>query len=251
MVQAEQHVSAQYSDDYFFNGGAGYADYLKDEELLRNRGRWYAKLLNRSANPGRILDVGAAAGFILKGFADGGWAGKGIEPNDRMASIARNRLGLEVLTGMLENLPADETFDAVSMIQVLPHFIDPRHAMGVVAKVLKPGGLLVIETWNRNSWTAYLMGQSWHEYSPPSVLHWFDPKGLTQLVTPFGFKKVSMGRPPKRISGAHAKSLLRHTLGQSWAGKAAAVCLSLCPDNAALPYPAEDLMWMLFQKQPE
>ena len=79
---------------------------------------------------------------------------------------------------MLENLPVDDEYDAVSMIQVLPHFIDPKRAMAVVTKVLKPGGLLLIETWNRDSWTARLFGKNWHEYSPPSVLHWFDPRGV-------------------------------------------------------------------------
>jgi len=73
-----------------------------------------------------------------------------------------------VLTGMLENLPVDDEYDAVSMIQVLPHFIDPKRAMAVVANVLKPGGLLLVETWNRDSWTARMFGKNWHEYSPPA-----------------------------------------------------------------------------------
>ena len=248
-AEASQHVDSVYGDDYFFNGKAGYADYLAEESLLRDRGLRYAQMLNRITPAGRILDVGAAAGFVLQGFFDGGWTGKGIEPNDRMASVARSRLGLEVLTGMLENLPADEQYDAVSLIQVLPHFVDPKHAMSVVVNVLRPGGLMLVETWNRQSWTARLLGKSWHEYSPPSVLHWFDPEGVAKLAGQFGLTEISRGRPSKKISAGHAKSLLKHKFGTSLTGRAASKLLDICPDRIIFPYPAEDLFWMILRKE--
>jgi SAM-dependent methyltransferase len=247
-LEPQKHVDTAYGDDYFFSGGAGYSDYLSEEQLLRARGQWYAKLLNRQTKPGQILDVGAAAGFILQGFIDSGWTGKGIEPNDRMASVARSRLGLEVFTGMLENLAEELQYDAVSIIQVLPHFIDPKHAMSVVAKLLRPGGLLLIETWNRGSITARLLGKNWHEYSPPSVLHWFDVNGVETLAKPFGLTRISHGHPPKKISAGHAKSLLRHKLGTSAPARLASKLMDICPDRMVFPYPAEDLMWMLLRK---
>ena len=48
-LDADRHVieTTAYSDDYFFSGGAGYSDYLGEENLLRDRGQWYAELLNR------------------------------------------------------------------------------------------------------------------------------------------------------------------------------------------------------------
>ena len=247
-TQAEGHVSTVYSNEYFNGGGAGYSDYLAEERLLRDRGKWYAKVLAKYVAPGSILDVGAAAGFVLQGFIDSGWTGSGIEPNDTMASVARSRLGLEVWTGMMENLAGDLQFDAVSMIQVLPHFIDPKHAMGVVARILKPGGLLLIETWNRKSLTAKWMGQNWHEYSPPSVLHWFDPDSVNRLANSFGLTEIARGRPAKKILTSHAKSLLKHTMSSSVVGRVGLPFLNLIPDGWALPYPAEDLFYMVLRK---
>jgi ubiquinone/menaquinone biosynthesis C-methylase UbiE len=247
-AQPEGHVSTVYSNEYFNGGGAGYSDYLAEERLLRDRGKWYAKILAKHSKPGSILDVGAAAGFVLQGFIDSGWTGNGIEPNDTMASVARSRLGLEVWTGMMENLAGDLQFDAVSMIQVLPHFVDPKHAMSVVARILKPGGLLLVETWNRQSLTARLMGQNWHEYSPPSVLHWFDPDGVNRLANSFGLTEISRGRPAKKILTSHAKSLLKHTMCSSAVGRIGLPLLSLIPDGWALPYPAEDLFYMVLRK---
>jgi SAM-dependent methyltransferase len=241
------HVARVYGDAYFHGGGAGYADYLSEGPLLRARGRWYAHLLRRYTRPGTLLDVGAAAGFVLQGFVDRGWQGVGIEPNPAMAEYARNKLGLDVRTGVLEEVPPGEAFDLVSLIQVLPHFVDPRTALAAAAAVTRPGGYWLIETWNRDSWTALAFGENWHEYSPPSVLHWFSPEGVQRLAGQFGFRRVGRGRPAKWINGGHAKSLLRHKLGTT--GVAARV-LDVIPDRMAIPYPAEDLFWMLLQKAP-
>jgi|GEM_PF-3512162 len=122
------HVAAQYDDDYFFGGGAGYDDYLSEAKLLTAHGRRYARILSRLAQPGRLLDVGAAAGFILQGLADAGWDGHGIEPNATMARHAREQLNLDVACGTLEDMPTDSPFDVVSMIQVVAHFLDPHQA---------------------------------------------------------------------------------------------------------------------------
>lgn len=88
------HIDTVYADAYFHGGGAGYPDYLADANLHRQHGRRYGKLLSRFQRPGRILDVGAAAGFILQGMTDTGWTGAGIEPNVSMAAFGRDRLGL-------------------------------------------------------------------------------------------------------------------------------------------------------------
>jgi SAM-dependent methyltransferase len=180
----------------------------------------------------------------LQGFGEAGWRGAGVEPNARMARFGRENLHLEVFTGDLENFATTEKFDAVSMIQVAAHFHDPRRAFARAAEFLKTGGLLLVETWNRRSLTARVFGAHWHEYSPPSVLHWFSPASLSAFVSKFGFEEAARGRPSKKISGAHAKSLLRYRLGDK-----INPFLRLVPDKINFPYPAEDLFWALYRKK--
>jgi SAM-dependent methyltransferase len=194
-----------------------------------------------------VLDVGAAAGFVLRGFLDSGWRGRGIEPNPRMADHARVRLGLSVDVGTLEGYRRDERYDLVSMIQVVAHFYDLRKAFQQAARVTRPGGFWLVETWDRESWTARLLGKGWHEYSPPSVLHWFSPEGLKRLAEQFGLREVARGRPPRRIGGAHAKSLLRHKLKGTRLERLTSGLLGIIPDRLAVPYPGDDLFWALFQ----
>lgn len=249
LIPSAQHVTTVYDDRYFQGGGAGYPDYLAEADLLRQQGRRYAKLLFRYMQPGRMLDVGAAAGFILQGFTDCGWEGYGIEPNPQMAAHAHNQLGLSVRSTSLEQFQTADRYDLITLIQVLPHLFDLRRALQVASHHTQPGGFWLIETWNRQSITARLLGQHWHEYSPPSVLHWFSPKELRQLMAQFDFVPIAQGRPAKWIAGSHAKSLLQYKLADLPFGSLISPWVNRIPDRLKIPYPAEDLTWMLFQKR--
>ncbi len=246
---APTHTQQVYDDQYFQGGGAGYPDYLGEARILRNHGRWYGKRLGKYLQPGTMLDVGAAAGFVLQGFTDYGWRGDGIEPNAKMAEYAREELGLAVQAGALESLPANKTYDLVSMIQVIAHFADLRQALQVAADATKPAGYWLIETWNKDSFAARLFGQNWHEYSPPSVLHWFSPPTLKTLAAQFGLQEIARGRPSKWINGGHAKSLVQYKLQGLPLGKSAGKLLNLLPEYLPLPYLADDLFWMLLRKK--
>ncbi len=68
-------------------------------ELIRTHGRRYAKLLEPYTKSGRLLDVGAAGGFLLSGFFDHRWQGDGLEPNGTMAHYAQSMLGVNVVQG--------------------------------------------------------------------------------------------------------------------------------------------------------
>jgi SAM-dependent methyltransferase len=241
-------VDQIYGDHYFCGGEAGYPDYLSEAEILLAHGKQYGLLLKRYMTPGTMLDVGAAAGFVLKGFQESGWRGIGLEPNPHMAEYARTQLGLRVGTSTLEQFQGHERYDLISMIQVVAHFYELRQAFQVAAEFTRPGGFWLIETWNRESFVARALGQHWHEYSPPSVLHWFSPEGLKRFVAQFGFFEIARGRPSKWLNGAHVKSLLGYKLQDSQLSWLASGLLDVIPDHLTIPYPTYDLFWILFQK---
>ena len=247
MIPSPEHTSQIYQDEYFHNGAAGYSDYLGEEKLLTEHGKRYGTLLKQHTTPGEMLDVGAAAGFLLKGFQESGWQGIGLEPNASMTSYGRDNLGLDMETGGLENYLSSRRFKLVSMIQVIAHFANIRQALQKAADVTQENGFWLIESWNRESWVARILGEHWHEYSPPSVLHWFSPSDLKNLVAQYGFSEIARGRPVKRLNGAHVKSLLVYKLQNSplaWLRGG----LKVIPDQMVIPYPTFDLFWMLFQK---
>ena len=168
-----------------------------------------------------------------------------------MAAHAREQLGLDVTEGTLEDLPREQPYDVISMIQVVAHFPDIQRALAAAARATAPHGWWLIETWDCGSLTARAFGGSWHEYSPPSVLHWFTRRSLQLLAAQHGFDQVATGRPKKFLNAGHAKSLLRHALGGLGRSRLFDLTSRLLPDRVQLPYPAEDLFWSLFRRRPD
>lgn len=248
-VPGAVHVSSNFGDDYFHGGKAGYPDYLGDAHLLCDRGRRYAKILSKYMSPGRVLDIGAAAGFILQGLVQSGWSGRGVEPNPSMAAYGRDTLGLQIDCAALETWQPGERFDVVAMLQSIMHFYDVRQACQVAADSTKPGGYWLIEAFDPRSFVGRVMGKAWHDYNPPSVLHWFSPGVLAQLVGQFGMEEVARGRAPKVISAEHAKSVLSFKLEESAAGRLLRPMLALVPGKLSIPYPGDDIFWALYRKR--
>jgi SAM-dependent methyltransferase len=240
LTDIEAHVATVYGDAYFTEGGAGYTDYLAEGTMLTETGRRYGEILKRFAAPGRVLDVGSAAGFILKGLSEAGFRGRGLEPNDRMARHAREVVGVNVEVGTLENAVVDEPVDVVTMVQVVGHFFDLERAFAAAARATRDGGLWLIEAWDYGSLPARVLGRRWHEYSPPSVVHWFTRHSLAKTVSRWGFREIGYGRPRKRIAVSHAKSLIAYK-----APRLAALVPAL---DVTLPYPAFDVFYGVYQK---
>ncbi|MDZ4848862.1 MAG: class I SAM-dependent methyltransferase [Pirellulaceae bacterium] len=156
------HLAHVYSDDYFEGGGAGYSNYLSEGTMLRKRGRQYAKRIKKlTGKTGTVVDVGAAAGFLLQGWFDAGWTGYGVEPNATMARYGREVNRVDVRCNTFESIEdlAPNSVDCVAMLQVLPHLIDPVSAIQKANSILKPDGMLLIETWDRSSYFATFAGK--------------------------------------------------------------------------------------------
>ncbi len=243
--QMAGHVDRHYGDAYFDGGGAGYVDYLGQRDLQVDRGRRYGRLLCQHApGGGRLLDVGAAAGFVLRGFIEAGWQGSGIEPNATMVRHGREVEGLDLQRGTLEDLGEHGSCDAIALLQVVAHLPEVGRAVDAAVRALRPGGLCLVETWDRDSMAARLQGLRWHEYSPPTVLHWFSRRTLTAFCERHGLQFVATGRPLRWLTARHALSLVGHMAGR----QVPMALLRAVPPALRLPYPPVDLFWMVLRK---
>ena len=112
----------------------------------------YARWLDRIAahsGAGRILDVGSALGAFLKIAADKGFTPQGVEISQFAADFARQKRGLEVFTGDLEQFPGkDGSFDVITFWDSIEHVTHPLENLRTATRLLRRGGLLLLTTDN-------------------------------------------------------------------------------------------------------
>ncbi len=100
--------------------------------------------------PGRLLDIGCAGGELADLLAGFGWEVEGLEREKALVEAARGR-GIKVQCADFDHgaFPWEPaTFDAVVAGEVIEHIVDTDHLLCEVARVLRPGGILVITTPN-------------------------------------------------------------------------------------------------------
>jgi len=185
---------SMYQDDYWESDSAkdfGYTDYVADSELYRRTFRMRSALLRKHRPPpARILDIGCAAGFALEVLAEQGYEVRGVEISARMAAESARRLGAEkVHQGPLtDDVFPGETFDIVTLWDVIEHVEDPVALLRQVRERLRPEGILLIETQNVASLFARLLGVNWQHYKFQEHLYHFDPKTIRVLLGKAGFE---------------------------------------------------------------
>ena len=115
----------------------------------RARPSYPAALVERivAASPGPgVLDVGCGTGIAARQFQAAGCRVLGVDPDARMAGLARQS-GFEVEVATFETWdPAGRAFDAVIAGQAW-HWVDPVAGAAKAAQVLRPGGRLAV-FWN-------------------------------------------------------------------------------------------------------
>lgn len=165
----------------------------------------------------RVLDIGCGTGGITMVVN----AGKrnsvvAIEPDEHRAHLARNR-GLDVHQRFFDEAFVEEQapFDVVMLSDVLEHLADPTAMLKLVARALKPGGLMLLSVPNVAHWTvraSLLIGR--FEYKSAGImdathLRWFTTKSLCRLIEAAGFEVQSVGHSAGAWMGEYRKGPLK------------------------------------------
>jgi len=135
---------------------------------------------------GKLLDIGCGQGRFLVRMRDLGWQVIGIEPDPIAAAIARERFGLEVFTTPEETCLPDNVLDAITMDHVIEHIYDPISSLRRYARLLKPGGEMILVTPNAESLGHRIFRDTWRGIEVPRHLHIFTERALVQCVREAG-----------------------------------------------------------------
>ncbi|OGP17448.1 MAG: hypothetical protein A2V21_301920 [Deltaproteobacteria bacterium GWC2_55_46] len=148
------------------------------------------RAVEKYARKGRILDIGCGRGDFLLMMLRRGWECFGLELDERVSSF--NRPGLELRYGSLSDSSfPDGYFDAVTFWHVFEHVRDPEWTLKECARILKPGGLLLVAVPNTASLQSMTTGSAWFHLDPPFHLYHYSAGNMKRLLEKNGFEVKS------------------------------------------------------------
>lgn len=168
----------------YFDEVAGQWDRMRAQffsEAVRERAYEAAQVRQGAA----AADIGAGTGFITEGLLRRGLRVIAVDPSAAMLTgLARKFPGaeLECRQGEAGRLPlASESVEYVFANMCLHHVESPAEAIGEMARILKPGGVLVITDLDAHEFEFLAREQHdrWLGFERAQVARWFEQAGLT------------------------------------------------------------------------
>ncbi|MEZ5062899.1 MAG: class I SAM-dependent methyltransferase [Solirubrobacterales bacterium] len=189
----EEEIEAAYGDWYRPAHGEGRYHFAGDAILSRTRAI-LAGHLDEIAPPGPILDVGAGEGTLMDALAERGRDVTGLE-----RGVARR----DFLDLPIEEVDRGDGWAAVVFWHSLEHMPRPRRAIREAARLLRPGGVLVVAVPNTDSVQARAFGDDWLHLDIPRHLVHLSTRALTGGLEDEGFRieGISYLRPGQIVIG--------------------------------------------------
>ena len=140
------------------------------------------------------LDVGGGWGWLLS-------LAKAVEPRltethevdiDEAARERAEAAGHSFHCCRIEEFESDRQFDLALLLNLIEHVSDPRAVLTATARMLSPGGRMLIKTPNTDTWDRRLFQhRNWGGYHCPRHFVLFTKDGLTRLAHECGLEVVS------------------------------------------------------------
>lgn len=163
---------------------------------------------------GKLLDVGTNTGLFVRLAMDNGWQATGLEPNHWAVDYARKNYGIKLINKPYErnSFPA-ESFEVITMWDVVEHFTDPVSELAKVFQQLKPGGVFAFSTVDPESFLAKVAGTKWSWYmhmhktffSRKAAEHYLKEAGFSKIIFKSHWRYLSLGYLASRLVAINQK----------------------------------------------
>lgn len=146
--------------------------------------------LAQPTSDGLLLDVGCGNGGFLYIAREMGWQVHGLDMDPKAVEAARLR-GLNVQCGSIELLSHEvQKYDVITLSHVIEHVHEPLDLLSQLYRLLKPGGVLWIETPNLESLGYSFYKSNWRGLEPPRHLVIFNSISLINALSNAGFISI-------------------------------------------------------------
>jgi SAM-dependent methyltransferase len=192
-----QYVNPRLRSDLIFSSYTAGDDPTYVSQL-EARERTFARSLEEieraAGGKGKLLDIGTAAGAFVAAARSAGWDAEGCEPNTWLADWGARHYGMTIRQGSVfdQNYPP-ESFDVVTLWDVIEHTTNPREMLEHCRTLLKPGGVLVVNYPDIGSWIARALARRWL-FLTSVHLYYFTRETMRTMLERTGFS-VETVRP--------------------------------------------------------
>lgn len=151
----------------------------------------------------KILDIGCGGGLVCEPLARLGYEVTGIDQSAEAIQVAQQHaaeqgLNIRYLCQNVEVL--HETYDVITILEVLEHVDDPEELLSSVKKHLAPGGLVFFSTLNRTAFS-YVAGiwlaENILKWAPKGTHNWHQFLKPSEIILPL----QNLGIQPLNLSG--------------------------------------------------
>ncbi len=189
-------------------------------ERQRNQVRDYRHALDAAvehAPGGKALEVGCCTGTLLNELKERGMDCLGVEPNSFAARYGRENFCLDVRVATLDEVDLEQnTFDVVLFLHVIEHVTDPIAVLRTIHRVLKPGGLLIIETPRYDTLTFRLFGRRERNIVDNWHLYFYTTETLKKSLEEAGFEVVKKHVPSRTVTPSRAIGAVGKAFRLNW-----------------------------------
>ncbi|MCW8450394.1 class I SAM-dependent methyltransferase [Legionella quinlivanii] len=142
---------------------------------------------------GKLLDIGAGIGILVKEGLNQGYDASGIEVCEWFVERAKSK-GLPVYSGSFPGAAVNRHYDIITLIDVLEHVENPVQLMTDISQYLTSDGIAVIVTPDVSSLAARLFNKKWWHYRI-AHLSYFNRKTLRLAADKSNLEIIKWKRP--------------------------------------------------------
>jgi len=149
--------------------------------------------------PGRALDIGCYLGVFLDVARARGWQTFGVEPSAWAAERTRRKGHQAVNAPLRRSALAPESFDLITLWDVIEHLHDPLGELREIHKLSRPGGIFALTTMDAGSLYAKVSGRRWPWYMRMHLFY-FTRGTLTRMLDMAGFEVLKIEKAKRIVS---------------------------------------------------
>jgi 2-polyprenyl-3-methyl-5-hydroxy-6-metoxy-1,4-benzoquinol methylase len=193
--QMREYVEAEYSRGV-------YNSYVAASNLKALTFETRARRIAARANGGRLLDVGASAGFFVEQALEAGFDAYGVELSTEAVASASPRVSDRLRVGDVNALALEGTapFDVITAFDVIEHVFDPVAFLTDLRRVARPNALIVISTPDAGHVLRFVLRARWPMFQPMQHTVLFSRRGLRLALSSAGYANVEIGPATKTLT---------------------------------------------------